>query len=236
MLGHSHATSGALAWAATAAALPLTVATFPLFDSETTRFGIAELIMGTFLTAGAALLPDADHPSGTISHVLGPVSHHLCRFISFVSGGHRHGTHSLLFVVAAVAATWAGERFLGRPFTLAVVFFLLALAVRALHLCPPGKNVRSYGTVIVLATAGTFAVDHWIVDRPAWLPICVGLGCLAHLLGDCLTDRGCRLLWPFPLRTRVPLIERTGNRVETWVLSPLFVLGTLGALWYALTQ
>lgn len=176
--------------------------------------------MGTLLTAGAALLPDADHPSGTISHVLGPVSHHLCRFISWVSGGHRHGTHSLLFVVVAVAATWAGEHYLGRPFTLGLVFFLLALAVRSLHLCPPGKSVRTYGTVIVLATAGTFAVDHWIVDRPVWLPICVGLGCLAHLLGDCLTDRGCRLLWPFPLRTRVPLIERTGNRVETWVISP----------------
>ncbi|MFE1591567.1 metal-dependent hydrolase [Nocardia sp. NPDC058705] len=234
MLGHSHATSGALAWAGTAAALPLTVATFPLFASETTQFGIAELIMGTFLTAGAALLPDADHPSGTISHVLGPVSHHLCRFISWVSGGHRHGTHSLLFVVAAVAATWAGEHYLGRPFTLSLVFFLLALAVRSLHLCPPGKSVRTYGTVIVLASAGTFAVDHWIVDRPVWLPICVGLGCLAHLLGDCLTDRGCRLLWPFPLRTRVPLIERTGNRVETWVISPLFVLGTMGALWYAI--
>lgn len=177
--------------------------------------------MGTLLTAGAALLPDADHPSGTISHVLGPVSHHLCRFISWASGGHRHGTHSLLFVVAAVAATWAGEHYLGRPFTLGLVFFLLALAVRSLHLCPPGKSVRTYGTVIVLATAGTFAVDHWIVDRPVWLPICVGLGCLAHLLGDCLTDRGCRLLWPFPLRTRVPLIERTGNRVETWVISPV---------------
>ncbi|GGN66626.1 metal-dependent hydrolase [Nocardia rhizosphaerihabitans] len=234
MLGHSHATSGALAWAGTAAALPLTVAAFPLFDSDTTRFGIAELIMGTLLTAGAALLPDADHPSGTISHVLGPVSHQLCRLISWVSGGHRHGTHSLLFVVAAVAATWAGEHYLGRPFTLSLVFFLLALAVRSLHLCPPGKSVRTYGTVIVLATAGTFAVDHWIVDRPAWLPICVGLGCLAHLLGDCLTDRGCRLLWPFPLRTRVPLIDRTGNRVETWVISPLFVLGTMGALWYAI--
>ncbi|MFC4376399.1 metal-dependent hydrolase [Nocardia halotolerans] len=236
MLGHSHATSGALAWAGTAAALPLTVAAFPLFADDAPRFGVAELIMGALLTAGAALLPDADHPHGTISHVLGPVTHHLCRFISWVSGGHRHGTHSLLFVVAAVATTWAGEHWLGRPFTLSVVFFLLALAVRSLHLCPPGKSVRTYGTVVVLAGAGTFAVDHWIVDRPAWLPICVGLGCLAHLIGDCLTERGCPLLWPLPMRTRVPVIERTGNRVETWVLSPLFVLGAMAGLWYAITQ
>jgi membrane-bound metal-dependent hydrolase YbcI (DUF457 family) len=64
----------------------------------------------------------------------------------------------------------------------------------------------------------------------------VGLGALAHLAGDCLTDRGCRLFWPFQLRTCVPVIERTGNRVETWMLSPLFVLGTLALLWYTLVH
>jgi membrane-bound metal-dependent hydrolase YbcI (DUF457 family) len=79
-------------------------------------------------------------------------------------------------------------------------------------------------------------MDHWISDKPAWLPFAVGLGCLTHLAGDCLTDHGCRLFWPFQLRTTVPLISRTGNKLETWILSPLFVAGTLIALWYTITH
>ncbi|MFI5780877.1 metal-dependent hydrolase [Nocardia sp. NPDC051570] len=234
MLGHSHATSGALAWAGAAAALPLSVLTFPALQYG--HLGTVDLLMGTFLTAGAALLPDADHPNGTISHVLGPISHAACKLIATVSGGHRHATHSLAFVVAIAYGTWAGEHWLGRWFTLGLVFFLLALALRALNLCPPGTGPRSYFSITVLAVAGTFAMDQWISDKPSWLPFSVGLGALAHLIGDCLTDRGCRLLWPLKIRTRVPIIERTGNRLETWILSPLFVLGTLAALWYIITH
>ncbi|RMI33277.1 metal-dependent hydrolase [Nocardia stercoris] len=242
MLGHSHATSGALAWSAAAAALPLSVLTFPVLETghlttpTTGHLGIAEVLLGTFLTAGAALIPDADHPHGTIAHVLGPLSHAACKAISKISGGHRHATHSFAFVIASGAVTWAGEHYIGRWFTLSLTFFLLALAARALNLCPPGKGVDSYGTIIVLALAGTFVMDQWIEDRPVWLPFCVFLGGLTHLFGDCLTDHGCRLFWPLRIRTSVPLIDHTGNRLETWVLSPLFVLGTLAALWYGFTH
>ncbi|MEV6773643.1 metal-dependent hydrolase [Nocardia sp. NPDC051030] len=234
MLGHSHATSGALAWSAAAASLPLTVLTYPAMQSGEIR--AVDLIMGTFLTAGAALLPDADHPSGTISHVLGPVSHYACKFISKISGGHRHGTHSFAFVALVTYGTWAGEHWIGRYFTLALVFFLLALAVRALNLGPSGDGIKAWGTDVILATCGTFAIDHWISDKPTWLPFSVGLGALAHLIGDCLTDRGCRLLWPLKLRTRIPIIDRTGNKMETLVLVPIFALGTLALLWYTITH
>ncbi|MGY4101188.1 metal-dependent hydrolase [Nocardia sp. R16R-3T] len=235
MLGHSHATSGAFAWSVAAATLPISALVYPVLPSDDAHLGAVEILLGTFLTAGAALLPDADHPNGTIAHVLGPISYHLCRLISWISGGHRHATHSFAFVIAAAFGTWAGEHWLGRYFTLALVFFLLALAVRALHLCPSGESIQAWGTVIVLAAAGTFAMDHWITDKPSWLPFSVGLGALAHLAGDCLTDKGCRLFWPFSLRTRVPVIERTGNKVETWILSPLFTVATLAVLWHVLT-
>ncbi|WP_067537438.1 metal-dependent hydrolase [Nocardia crassostreae] len=234
MLGHSHATSGALAWSAAAAALPLTVLTYPAMLPGSIR--PVDLVMGTFLTAGAALLPDADHPNGTISHVLGPISHYACRFISWISGGHRHGTHSLLFVGAVAYGTWAGEHWIGRPFTLALVFFLLALAVKALGLAPSGDGIKSWGTVVILATCGTFVIDHWISDKPAWLPFSVGLGALAHLIGDCLTVRGCRLLWPLDIKTQIPIIDRTGNKMETLILVPLFALGTIALLWYTITH
>lgn len=234
VLGHSHATSGALAWSAAAAALPLTVLTYPA--SQMGNIRPVDLVMGALLTAGAALLPDADHPNGTISHVLGPVSHAACKFISWISGGHRHGTHSFLFVALVTVGTWAGLHWIGRWFTLALVFFLLALAVRALHLAPSGEGPKAWGTHIALAASGTFVMDYFISDKPAWLPFSVGLGALAHILGDCLTDRGCRLLWPLDIRTRIPIIDRTGNKMETLILVPLFGLATLGLLWYTITH
>lgn len=234
MLGHSHATSGALAWSAAAAALPLTLITYPAMQAGS--IGAVDLVMGTFLTAGAALLPDADHPNGTISHVLGPISHYACRLISWISGGHRHGTHSLLFVALVTYGTWAGEHWIGRNFTLALVFFLLALAVRALNLAPTGDSIKAWGTIVILAASGTFAIDHWISDKPAWLPFSVGLGAFAHLIGDCLTERGCRLLWPLKVRTRFPIIDRTGNKMETLVVVPIFALGTVALLWYTITH
>lgn len=200
------------------------------------QLGVADLLLGTFLTAGAALLPDIDHPDGTIANALGPFSHYFCKAVSWISGGHRKATHSFAFVAAVTYGTWAGEHWIGRWFTLTLVFCLLALAVRALHLCPSGDGVSAWGTVAILALAGTFAMDHWITDKPAWLPFSVGLGALAHLVGDCLTDRGCPLFWPFPTRISVPIVERTGNWLETLVLSPLFTLGTLALLWYTITQ
>lgn len=236
MLGHSHATSGALAWSAAAVALPVSALTYPVIAAGDAHLGTVDLLLGVFLTAGAALLPDADHPDGTIAHVLGPISYILCKIISKVSGGHRHATHSLAFVGLVGYGTWAGEHWLGRPFTLGLVFFLLALAVRALHLCPGGNGIHSWGTVVVLASAGTFAMDHWISDKPAWLPFSVGLGALVHLLGDCLTDRGCRLFWPLKIKTCLPIIDRTGNKLETLILAPLFTAGTLALLWYAITN
>jgi len=215
-------------------ALPLTAFTYPVVTHG--HLGVTDLLLGTALTAGAALLPDVDHPNGTIAHTYGPISHAFCKGVCRISGGHRHATHSFAFVAAVTYGTWAGEHWLGRWFTLGLVFLLLSLAVRALHLCPPGKGLHVWGTVTVLAAAGTFGMAHWISDKPAWLPFSVGLGALVHLFGDCLTDHGCRLFWPLQIRTGVPLIARTGNKVETWVLSPLFTLGALALLWYAITH
>lgn len=227
VLGHSHSTSGALAWAAAAAWVP--AATWP------THLQVRDVMLGTFVTAGSALLPDLDHPDGTIAHFLGPISHNFCRFVEWISGGHRHATHSLLFVAAVTYGTWAGGHYLGRPFTLGLVYVLLCLAIRALHLCPPGKGIQSWGVVQILAIGGTFLMDRWIGSDPAWLSISVGLGALTHLAGDCLTERGCPLLWPVPTRFGIPLIKRTGEKLETAFLTPLMAVGAMVALYFATT-
>jgi membrane-bound metal-dependent hydrolase YbcI (DUF457 family) len=227
VLGHSHATSGALTWAAAAAFVP--AAAWP------NHLGVSQTLLGTFLTAGAALLPDLDHPEGTISHFLGPISHNFCRFVSWISGGHRHATHSFLFVALMGFGTWAGAHYLGRVFTLGLVYLLLSLAIRALHLCPPGKGIHSWGVVFLLAVGGTVLMDRWIGNDPSWLPIAVALGTATHLAGDCITKEGCPLFWPIDVRMGIPIIRHTGDKLETAFLTPLMAVGALVCLYFATT-
>ena len=222
MLGHSHSTSGALAWGAAAAAAPVTWWADLLGHQQLT---VADIVLGSFATAGAALLPDLDHPDGTIAHFLGPVSHAFCRLVEKVSGGHRHATHSFLFVALVTAGTWAGAHYWGRPFVLAMIYILFSLAVRALHLCPPGKGIQSWGVVVLISAGGTAAAYQYLPKNPVWLPAAVGLGALVHLAGDCLTKEGCPLLWPIDRRVGIPLIRHTGNKLETAFLTPVMAVG-----------
>ena len=222
MLGHSHSTSGALAWGAAAAAAPVTWWTDVLSHQHLT---VADIVLGTFTTAGAALLPDLDHPDGTIAHFLGPVSHNFCRLVEKISGGHRHATHSFFFVALVTAGTWAGAHYWGRWFVLAMMYILFSLAVRALHLCPSGKGIESWGVVAMFSAAGTAASYEFLPANPVWLPVSVGLGALIHLTGDCLTKEGCPLFWPVPTRFEIPIIRRTGNKFETAFLTPVMAVG-----------
>jgi membrane-bound metal-dependent hydrolase YbcI (DUF457 family) len=224
MMGHSHAVSGALLFAGTAPYLP------PMLLH--THLSPQEIILGTVIAAGAALLPDLDHHDGTIANFLGPVSKILCRFVAWISGGHRHATHSLLFVALVAAGTWAGIHYVGRWFTLGLTFFLLALAVRALNLCPPGHGFAAWGTIVVVAGVATVVIDRFIPSEPGWLPYAVALGTLAHLLGDCLTKQGAPLLWPHKERYELVLIQHSGNNVETKVLVPIMGLATVALLWF----
>ncbi|HET9170113.1 MAG TPA: metal-dependent hydrolase [Actinospica sp.] len=222
MLGHSHSTSGALAWGAAAAAAPVTWWTTALSHQHLT---VADIVLGTFTTAGAALLPDLDHPDGTIAHFLGPISHQFCRLVEKVSGGHRHATHSFFFVALVTVGTWAGAHYWGRWFVLAMMYILFSLAVRALHLCPSGKGIGSWGVVVMVSAAGTAASYEFLPANPVWLPVSVGLGALIHLTGDCLTKEGCPLFWPVPTRFEIPIIRRTGNKFETAFLTPVMAVG-----------
>ncbi|GAB2722068.1 metal-dependent hydrolase [Kitasatospora kifunensis] len=224
MMGHSHAVSGAMVYAASVPFLP------PLLLH--THLKPADILLGTVLCAGAALLPDLDHHDGTIANFLGPFSKMLCRFVAWVSGGHRHATHSLLFVALMGAGTWAGIHYLGRPFTLGITFFLLALAVKALRIHVPGEGHTTWLSIIGLSVLGTAVMDKWMPDAPGWLPYAVALGTLAHLLGDSLTKMGAPWLWPHKQRYEIVLIKRSGNDVETKVLVPIMTVATFALLWF----
>ncbi|MFJ8044010.1 metal-dependent hydrolase [Kitasatospora sp. NPDC096147] len=224
MLGQSHAVSGALVYVVAAHFLPERVL------GAAPQAGA--VLLGAMLCAGAALLPDADHHDATPAHLFGPLTRGLCRLVGRLSGGHRHATHSLLFVALITVGTWFGVDRLGARFTVPLVFVLLALAARALHLHPPGKGVTAWITSVGLAGVGTAAAVAWCEGLGGLLPGAVGLGALAHLLGDCLTRQGAPLLWPYGRRFEIVLIRRTGSKAETRVLVPLLTVATFAGLWF----
>lgn len=96
MMGRTHALTGAAAF--TAAAIP-TGRVVPLHP--------AEIVLGAVVTAGAAVLPDLDHPGAGVSRTFGPFTRAAARLVGWVSGGHRNGTHSLAGVAVAALTVFA---------------------------------------------------------------------------------------------------------------------------------
>lgn len=210
MMGSTHAQSGSTVFAFfTTVAAPITGA----------HLAWPAVAAGTLACAGAALLPDIDHPGASIAHSFGPISSAVTRIIHRVSGGHRQATHSLLLAAAtyggSVAAVRLGHGFAAVP----LMFVLFVFAIRALHLAPG----LTYG-VAALVDLLAFLLLH---GDYGWLPDAVGIGYLAHLAGDCLTREGCPLWWPYETTVRLPVIQKTGNRVETLLFGPAFALGTI---------
>ena len=77
------------------------------------------LVATAALGAAAALLPDFDIESSTVSNSLGPVTRLISRGVALVSGGHREGTHSLA-ALAFVAFIVVGPA-VPAPYAVAVV-------------------------------------------------------------------------------------------------------------------
>lgn len=170
-------------------------------------------VAGSLLCAGAAMVPDCDHHSGTIAYSLPPVSRWICRGVAFVSGGHREGTHSLLgigaFWLISAAASLLVLEVKGRDVALGgavIAMLMIAFAAKVFGLARetgrgfggPVKDVL--GSVIgpwLLSLTGAGLITWFLDYRWEWLPFCIALGCFIHIVGDMLTPQGVPWLWPF---------------------------------------
>jgi membrane-bound metal-dependent hydrolase YbcI (DUF457 family) len=196
VMGINHATSGAAVWLAA-------TATLPAFGTDLFPLAPAGVLAGTLVCAGAALLPDADHHSGTIAHSVPVLGKVVARSIEEESGGHRHGAHTML---AAVLVT-VGAVLLGRVTATLPVLGLVplgpAIATMAL-ICFAVKArglVTRWGTAWLIGLASAAAVLVFAPDTSGWFPVAVGLGFVTHLAGDLLTVEGVpSLLWPIQVR------------------------------------
>lgn len=184
--------------------------------------------LASALCAGAALLPDIDHPGATVSRSFGPMSMATSHALHGLSarvyestcmpldedrdGGHRGLTHTWPFAVVVGGVVAAVIAIGGRWAVLGTLFVFLSLAIRGLlpdlvrdaEFAPGARRrsrMRGWIGISVLSAALTWFTATWLPDEDigAWLGIVVGLGCLVHCWGDSLTMMGCPWLWPIPI-------------------------------------
>ncbi|WP_433500499.1 metal-dependent hydrolase [Sphaerimonospora sp. CA-214678] len=233
MMGHSHALSGAAVWLAAAPGLVALPDALGMPELAAVTGGMLtppELMAGALVCAGAAMLPDLDHPSATIAQTFGPVTWLLSRAVNFVSGGHRHATHSLLFsVLAGLGAHLLAQRHpVGRDI---LVVLMIGLALRAVGVGVPRKTITS-AVINVALTVATFVVFLSMGVTYTWLGVAIGVGCFVHVIGDCLTERGCPVLWPIKKRWLLPydIGIKTGKTFEKKFLGPVLSVVVLALL------
>lgn len=273
MMGPSHAITGASAWvlltssstvpfsavadaARTASAsmpAPIQRAAAAIPDQMPLGFALLEIspwatAAGAIVTAGAALLPDADHHNATIAHSLPPISEKLCRALSAMFGGHRKGTHSLVgvafFTAIAFAASFlseilaAGLRSLGatglaqavEPLQIGpaiIATLLVTFAAKALHLLPSSARRMAWGIGL---GAGAFVLFAG-ADNNVWFPISVALGSAVHILGDQITNDGVNWLWPIRIHppkswSATPVLNKLWQKDGDQAFP---ILGTVGS-------
>lgn len=228
MLGKAHMLIGASAFLTTAG-----LAT-ELIQGQ--RLTAPELACGTVIAAGAALLPDLDCPTATISNSLGPYSRGLSRVTCRLAGGHRQGTHSL------AALTLTGALLAWSLSTHAAPYIALGAALLSVSLClkllTDARPLVCGGLAALVAVAITT-----IAPASVYLALAVVLGMASHLAADAVTVEGVPLFWPVSrARQRLALVGRTGGWREQAVaaiagfLSICLLAGALVPCWRAAHQ
>lgn len=218
MMGPAHSLSGAMAWLGVGAAAAAADHPMPW----------PVLVAGTLICAGAALAPDLDHRSATISRAFGPFSKILAGLIDKLSsavynatrgkgdrrrsGGHRTLTHTWVWAVMLGAGFSGAAIALGRWAVLFTLFVHMVLAVEGLL----WRMARVSSDVLVwLLGAATAWIVAGVLDSPgnganwlftdepyAWLGLPIVLGAIVHTLGDSITISGCPMLWPLSIAGR----------------------------------
>ena len=211
MKGYSHAVSGAALWTLVAAP-PITI---PQISPDIPVIPLAPgwlevspttYALGLMLSSGAALLLDSDHHSGTIAYSLpkiGPIPSPtmiMCRVIAKISGGHRHGTHSILGILAFTALAFLAGYLVvdinGTKVALGsglFAFFLTAFTMKVFRVGKKNAWIERWSLSLAFAAAVTW----WFPNEWNVLPLIVFIGCFAHAVGDMLTVGGVPWFYPW---------------------------------------
>jgi membrane-bound metal-dependent hydrolase YbcI (DUF457 family) len=219
MMGRTHALSGAVVWLG---AVPL-LSQEQWLGSYAVSLSPAQVAAGTVVCAGAAILPDIDHHNGRIANTFGPVTRVVCRWVGKAAGGHRQATHSILFALGIGYAMDLLATHVEYGWW-AALFVVVGLGLRGI-----GLDFEKHEHWSAIADCATAALAVFLMRGldMSFAGYAVTLGCLAHVAGDCLTPRGCPVLWPVSWRVAIPLVSRTDGRVEQWVVAPFLALAAV---------
>jgi membrane-bound metal-dependent hydrolase YbcI (DUF457 family) len=211
--GRTHALSGAVAGAAAG-----------VFALHTALTGTADLAL---LTAGFATVPDLDQCGSTAARSFGLVTEAFAVIVRWVSGGHRHATHTLIGAAVFTGLAWLAGKYRhdwpGRIGLTVILAVGVASGVEALH--HGHRHGTRHADLIAAIAAITVCVTGWDLILVSYA---AAAGMLTHIAGDELTKHGCPFFWPLTGKKFHLLPRRLRFTTGTWqerrVLVPLLAV------------
>ena len=257
MLGKNHALVGTAVWFTGIAVLSRTnpdILNDVVFENVSGNIdSYSALTISTIVTAGAAVLPDFDEPEATAAREFGIAGKLASKGVRKAAGGHRQRTHTFLFAALVAlwgywaAGVWGGSDSL--LFGIPAIFTMFVCCIWGFRLIGRAAEDRGVGSGMGKFLSWLFALgisfmsiaNYWelpgtlgdIVSGASprwWLAASMGIGVIAHLLGDLPTKAGVPVFWPFTKFRFALKIIKVGGKSENIASVFVFVWAVIAGV------
>jgi membrane-bound metal-dependent hydrolase YbcI (DUF457 family) len=200
---------------------------------------LTDSLMVPVIAGGAAILPDWDHERSTVTRIFPLVTRpihwlvvglHMVVYAATRRGGdpptfdrspHRGLTHSLVVAVSIIPLL-AAVLYALPAYACAILLIFLVLLCGDVFFAPLVLILYVSAGLWEFGPLGFLAHVHSLW----WLwSLAVGIGCVAHILGDCPTSAGAPLFAPLSWEPVIlPFTFRTGGTFERRVVKVALII------------